>query len=961
MRISVSAPLSLLLCAATLGTTVRAQTEPETIERLRRDQDEILRKAERLQALMQRLQQRFERENKTEQVRLLKEGQAHLQRSGILTDVASIRDDLAATALTEALRKQKQVVDDLERLLNILLERKSVEQLDQQVQLAAERAATARELEKRQADLMEATRQAVQKTPTPEQKALLDALAKLQAAERAEAERNERQAGTRRPFLENALERVRNLLREQDRLDASAKDEAAGKTPASRAREFDLGNLTQRSRELERQLRDQQAQEALRAAGQKLREEAAGNDPQALQQARDRLDTLLQDAPKLPGGAEGPVRDPKWNELEQRMQKAPAGTTAEERDQLRQIGEAAEALAKQRAAEATQRNADDSKQLARDGADLAGRMRESEQAREPKVDPKNSAAAAVDEAAKKLSEAESAERQGNTPAATEKANEATAALERARALHQQQNPDAARQAAQMAAEANATSQDLQNTPSAEAQEQSASQQLDRAARALRETEQALDQARDENRRADVREPTTTARTALQDAEKALSEALASANQDGSEDLKAAAERQQQLQQQADAAKEQLQKAAASGQLTPEQQQRANQQMERAKNEMQNAQQRLQSGQQANAAGAQQQAADALQKAAEELQRNAPLDEQQKQALAQQGKRQQELADDIVRLAEELKKSQAKNAERAAEQAADAAKKAQRAMEQGDEQETEKQQQEAREKLQQAAEELEEEKDRYQDLRQEELLFRMRDELTTFLERQRPITQQTLEAQRAGTADSLSRPARKKLNALATEEQELAGKIEFLVTALSDEGNLVYQSVLKANLEDLREVGRRLTGRAPDPGNYTTMLQQDVERRTEELLAALERERQRREKERQNQKDDPSQGQSGQNKLNQQREKLVNLIAELEMLKQLGADTRRANDNLRTLVESRGDAPVTESETAMIERLAHRHGEITKLFQQIKQGVEESMQAMQNQEGENPEEGGRRGR
>jgi len=956
--ISVSATVSLLLGVTSLGPGLRAQTEPETIERLRRDQDEILRKAERLQALMQRLQQRFERENKTDQVRLLKEGQAHLQRSGILTDVASIRDDLAATALTEALRKQKQVVEDLERLLNILLERKSVEQLDQQVQVATEQAATARELEKRQADLIDATRRAVQKAPTPEQQALLDALAKLQAAERAEAERNERQAGTRRPFLENALERVRSLLREQDRLDASAKDEAAGKAPASRAAEFDLGNLTQRARELERQMRDQQAQDALRAAAEQLRTAAAGNDPEALQEARDRLDTLLQDVPKLPGGAEGPIRDPRWQALQQQMQKAPAANTAEGRDELRRLAEAAEALAKQRGTEATQRNADESQKLAKDSTDLAGRLREGEQARGPQPDAKNSPAAAVDEAAKKLSEAEAAERQGDVAAATEKANQATAALERARALHQQQNPDAARQAAKMAAEAQATAQDLQNTPNAEAPEQSASQQLDRAAQALRDTERTLDQARDENRRPDVREPASAARDALQQAEKALTDALQAANQDGSEELAAAAERQQQLQQQAAAAKERLQKAAASGQLTEEQQKRAAEQLDRASSEMQNATQRLQNGQQANAAGAQQQAAEALQKAAEELQRNGALDEQQKQALAEQGKRQQELAEDIVRLAEELKKRQAKNAERAAQQAAEAAKKAQRAMEQGDQEETEQQQQEAREKLQQAAEELEEEKDRYQDLRQEELLFRMRDELTTFLDRQRPITQQTLEAQRSGPADNLSRPARKKLNTLATEEQELAGKLEFLVAALTDEGNLVYQSVLKANLEDLREVSRRLTGRAPDPGTYTTMLQQDVEHRSEELLRALERERQRREKERQS--GDSSQGQ-GQNKLNQQREKLVTLIAELEMLKQLGTDTRRANDNLRTLVESRGEAPVTDAETAMIERLAHRHSEITKLFQQIKQGVEQSMQQMQNEEEENPEEGGRRGR
>ena len=60
----------LLLPAA--GT---AQTDPDLLERLRRDQDEILRKAERLLGLMQRLQQRYQREGKQEQVELLRQAE----------------------------------------------------------------------------------------------------------------------------------------------------------------------------------------------------------------------------------------------------------------------------------------------------------------------------------------------------------------------------------------------------------------------------------------------------------------------------------------------------------------------------------------------------------------------------------------------------------------------------------------------------------------------------------------------------------------------------------------------------------------------------------------------------------------------------------------------------------------------------------------------------------------------
>jgi hypothetical protein len=219
---------------------------------------------------------------------------------------------------------------------------------------------------------------------------------------------------------------------------------------------------------------------------------------------------------------------------------------------------------------------------------------------------------------------------------------------------------------------------------------------------------------------------------------------------------------------------------------------------------------------------------------------------------------------------------------------------------------------------------------------------------TRFDKQRPITQQTLEFQQAG--DRLSRPARRQVNQLGEEEQALAGKIEFLVNALTEEGNLVYHAVLSANLEDLREIARRLAGRAPDVGSFTTLLQQDVERRSEQLLEALERERQRRDQERQQQQ----QQQQGENKFNPQREKLISLIAELEMLKQLGIDTRRATDDLRALVEARGDETISETEVALIQRLGHRHGEITKLFQQIKAGIEQALQQMQG--GDEEQEG-----
>jgi hypothetical protein len=138
-----------------------------------------------------------------------------------------------------------------------------------------------------------------------------------------------------------------------------------------------------------------------------------------------------------------------------------------------------------------------------------------------------------------------------------------------------------------------------------------------------------------------------------------------------------------------------------------------------------------------------------------------------------------------------------------------------------------------------------------------------------------------------------------------------------------------------------------------------MMQNDVERRSRDLLAALDREQKRRDEEKKEEQEQQQQQQEGQNRFNQQRQKLVSLIAELEMLKQLESDTRRSTEDLQALVELRQGDDVSPAELALVERLLHRHGEVTKLFQQIKQGVEETMQGMQQQEGEEqqpPQEG-----
>lgn len=95
---------------------------------------------------------------------------------------------------------------------------------------------------------------------------------------------------------------------------------------------------------------------------------------------------------------------------------------------------------------------------------------------------------------------------------------------------------------------------------------------------------------------------------------------------------------------------------------------------------------------------------------------------------------------------------------------------------------------------------------------------------------------------------MTRPMRRNLNRLGERERELAAKMRFVHEALAQEGTLVFTHVIQVNERDLLDIAERLGGNNPDPSEYTQLLQQDVEERTQRLIDALEKERQRRREE-----------------------------------------------------------------------------------------------------------------
>jgi hypothetical protein len=938
---------ALLLALSSLG----AQDTGNRAELLR-EQAAILRKAERLRDLMQRLLARYEREGRTEQVKLLQSGLEHLTAAGLLEGVADIRTDLQNNALTEAVRKQTEVLDELERLLNILMDRRSIENLDREIERSAEMARDAAELARRQEELQQRTREATSGQASPTERELANRLSELAQRQAAESQRNAREAGLRMPFLENALQRIQELLRRQQRLDETLARELNARPdqpdPAQQ-QAFRIGELLERQREL---LAAQTRERDLQLTDQAARElgDSLERDDEALRQALSKLASRMESSVRR--GADSPENDLA------RLQEAIAKASPEgDRAELRSLADRVREVARQRAEALAQESAARSNAL-RDELRQAAREFGAKEGEESKPD---SVAAALQRAAEAVQKANELAAAGKPRESLDAQSEAGKQIGAAHQRQRNANPDAERLADEMASESAQVAQTLRRTPNADPDPQGAEQ---RAAGAMDEAERAQRQAAEQRRDAGeppdsreaeaVRRSAEQSRAALERAQSAVREAIEGemAQDAGSlrQSLQQAGERQDELRQQTEQLARDMQQAQSDGNLTEKQARAAEQGMQRAQQAMQKAKEALGREQQSTAAGHQQQAADALEQTREALESNRPLSTEQRKRLEELAQEQKQLEEDIIRLAKLAEERKNRRAQEALQQAAQSAQRASRAMQDGEQDEADQQQQETREQLEQAQEALQEERDRYMDLRQEELLFRIRDELTQFLEKQRTITAATQEAAQAlDGGRQLTRPMRRKLNTLGEQERELESEAAYLRTSLEQEGTLVFTHALKSNEEDLADIAQRLGNRTPDPGEFTVLLQQSVEERTLQLLEALKREQQRR------QQEGGSGSQQGQNRDNPNaRPRLVPVIAELKMLRQMEQDMLDRTRRIEQLLAAAGADGITATETALIERLGHRHTQITQIFLQIKTMIEQALQEPGAEDEESPQ-------
>jgi hypothetical protein len=218
---------------------------------------------------------------------------------------------------------------------------------------------------------------------------------------------------------------------------------------------------------------------------------------------------------------------------------------------------------------------------------------------------------------------------------------------------------------------------------------------------------------------------------------------------------------------------------------------------------------------------------------------------------------------------------------------------------------------------------------YQRLRQEELLFKIGEELEAIVKSHRESGTATREIDgKRENDDKPSRAQRLALKRIAKDEAAAGARCNVMADALAEETALVFSTVLRGLGEDLARIANDLDEAGDwETGGRTQALQDDVERGLVQLIEALKAERQRREDEAR--KPPPQKGQDQQ----PQKDPLVADSAELKLLAALEADTVRSLNRLLALYPELAEegAEIDPRVLIDVQRLAAQHERTTALF------------------------------
>jgi hypothetical protein len=878
------------------------------------EQDLLARKLTRIVSSMNRLADRYDAEGRVHAAKLLRDGLTHIAERHQETDgltlserMSGSHDNLRAGQSMQSIETQVQIVLEIESLMAILMDRPDLDELESEIEKLQRQKLELQSLASAEAQLQQETEDLIDSASNKEQKELEAGLAEALRSQRellSENERLSRQSGAL--DLERIEEELATLLRDQT-TDAEVLHDwdPAGTAPIEEL----IPYLDSARKNEARAARLENASESLRSAGEQ-------SDP-------------AETARSLSEEAESARRDARASGDQTAARTAEALERAAE--SMRQAGDdedSQRAAATEVAALAEQLEAQ-----ARAAKDEAAADRSAARAGMKSLETSSSERIAelTRELAAELEEAELSGSDEATKAATEKANrELRGAVEQNKFLSQalgNSQKQNARRAEQLKQGIERLPQDLgeQGTQAQQALEE-ARDAMNSASRSAQQEEPAASQEAADR----ATEALERAQAALQEGRSSNAREMESASSQASAELAGA-------QEELAAEVEQMRELADQASLNEQAKSEVKEALETASEAMKQASSSMQQGKNASAAQSQRQAAESLQQAAREAREGVEPQTEGDRAKAEElAKEQQRIEKELYEFRQKYEQERAEDspALESLSSAQRSASQAQQSLEQGNLDQAQKQEQQAEQEIEQAMAELEKKEEQYQQLRDEELLFQIAEEVTSILTAHEAASTETLEVDRGRKpGERATRGQKLRLRKISRGEDALAKRSSEIRQAISAEGSLVFAELIERIEHDLGLVARSL---GPE-GNYQSgdrvqALQADVSHYLGWLQKALEEEQDRREEE-QNQAQSPGSEApqpEGDNKL-------VPDVAELKLLSRMEVDVLDSIEELLVLYPELKDGkeidPLLLEE---IQRLAHRHERSTELFQQFRE-------------------------
>lgn len=956
----------------------RAQGTDHALGAISEEQELLARQLDRLRRTMEALIPRLEKEGRPRALELVKSALAELDRRGEETQSRTLQElmqsahsGLASGQAVVSLEEQELIVRRLDRVLSILLDRNDIESLERQLAAIEDLKKQINDAARREAELENKTRDLARDAQSEAARSLDQKLESMLEAQRELTKTTEQQARARRELDLSELERaLRELIERQER-DAAV---LASLRPES-------AEALSKPGESLRQAREQSARaERLRAAARELRDAAADtraaratpeSNPQpgqsdtreseaaraaaaelsAAAEREERRERTANDAPKAGEAAATSAASALRNGA-QKLDEAAAGDRNARSQAVSELEASAAELEEKAAALEAQADARRAEALEKlepvaSTGDLAGEAAKAAQAalqeaeaaaaaaRKAQQENADARAGASSDPASPESAAESAAQAQRAATVRAKSQEAARAADRAARLldaaaaEEQAMPEALARSQEAAAEeAQRIANGLEGLPQTDNPEgEQASEQLGQAAEAMREAAQAA-------RSSDSSAAGSQARDAQSRLEAAQA-AIARARAASSGDPQAQAEKSARAQAQASLAQQAAQSGQSASQsgLSPKAQEDLQQSLEAAQKAMEQASSQVQEGRDAQASASQREAVEQLAKAREALQNGAQAQTPSQQAkAAEQAAEQEAIRKQLLELARLNKERKDSKPMPSLDRAEAAAAKARQSLEEGDLSEAMEAEQEVQKELGQANEELRGEEQEYQRLRQEELLFKIGEELEAQAKAHAAAMTATREIDDKREADDRpSRAQRLALKRIAKDESTIADRCIEMATAIEAEESMVFGAALRMIADDLQRIASDLDETGDwQTGGRTQALQDDVGRGLAKMIEALKRERKRREEQ---QREEQQQGQQPP----EGKERLVPDTAELRWLASAELETMQALEQIVRLYPelSESGAEIDPRLLTDVQRLAERHERVTRLFEALR--------------------------